>query len=168
MVQWLNKKCEAYCTRLAGSFQRFWSKNSKKISIYNKFQKIYTRLARHHLERILASDAAASTQCNLCASWTAFGLAQPKKSLICIQIFCSPFSNVNMKAASVQQEAASAVVSVDTYIHKSLVTLSIVFVTHIDIHIQLFSLYDFRLFNKFIPILINSLFWRFWVFSLNF
>ena len=77
-------------------------------------KKISTGLARHHLQIFSASDAAASTQCNLCASWIGIALALLIQCLICIQIFGSLFSNINMKAASVQQEAASAVASVDT------------------------------------------------------
>ena len=48
-------------------------------------------------------------------------------------MFGSLFSNINMKAASVKQEAASAVTPVDKKIK---LTLSIVFVPHIDVHIQ--------------------------------
>ena len=77
-------------------------------------QKISTVLARHHLQIFWASDAAASTQCNFCASWIGIALAILKQCLICIQIFGSLFFNVNMMAASVQQESASAVKSVDT------------------------------------------------------
>ena len=88
-----------------------------------KFSKISTDLARHHLQRFLASDAAASTQCNSCASWIGITLALLKQCLIWIQIFVSLFSNVNMKVASVQQEAASAVTSVThkykTYVGRS-------------------------------------------------
>ena len=44
---------------LAELFQRFWNKISQKIS---------TRLARHHIQRFSASDAAASTQSTFCTS----------------------------------------------------------------------------------------------------
>ena len=71
-------------------------------------------LAKHHLQRFSASDAAALTQCKFYASWIGIALAPLKQYLICIQIFGSLFSNVNMKAASVEQEAASAVISVYT------------------------------------------------------
>ena len=104
-TEWLNKTCLAYCTRLAESFKRIRNKNSQKIS---------TGLARHHLQRFSTSDAAVSTQCNFYAFWIGIALALLKQCLICIQIFSSLFSNVNLKAASVQQEAASAVTSVDT------------------------------------------------------
>ena len=109
MVEWLNKTCLAYCTRLAELFQTIRNKNSQNIS---------TGLARHHLQRFSASDAAASTQCNAYASWIGITLALLKQCLICIQIFSLLFFNVNMKTASVQQEAASAVTSVDTYTFK--------------------------------------------------
>ena len=82
-----------------------WNKNSQKIS---------TGLARHHLQRFPSSDAVASTQCSFYASWIGVALALLKQYLICIQIFGSLFSYVNMKAASIQLEAASAVTSVDT------------------------------------------------------
>ena len=102
---WLNKTCVAYCKRLAESFKIFWNKN---------FQTISTRLARHHLQRFSASDAAASTQCMFCVSWIAIALTLFEQCLICIQIFGSLFSNVNMKDANVEKEAASAVASVYT------------------------------------------------------
>ena len=41
-------------------------------------------------------------------------LALPKQCWICIQIFGLPSSGVNIKSANVEQEAASAVASVDT------------------------------------------------------
>ena len=68
----------------------------------------------HHLQRFAASDAAASTQSIYCDSWIAIALSLLKQCLIWIQIFGSFFSNVDMKTASVEPEAASAVASVDT------------------------------------------------------
>ena len=105
MVEWLNKTYLAYCTRFAESFQRIRNNNSQKIS---------TGLARYHLQRFSASDAAASIQCNFYASYIGIALALLKQCLIYIQNFGSLFSNVNMKAPSVEQEAASAVISVYT------------------------------------------------------
>ena len=49
-----------------------------------------------------------------CASCIAIALALLKQCLICFQIFDSLFSYVNMQDANVEQEAASAVTSVDT------------------------------------------------------
>ena len=97
--------CVAYCKRLAESFKIFWNKNSQTIS---------TRLARHHLQRFSASAPAASTLCMFSVSWIAITLALFQQCLICIQIFGSLFSYVNMKDANVEQEAASAVASLDT------------------------------------------------------
>ena len=94
----------AYCIRLAESFQRFWNKKTPKIS---------TRLAWHHLQRLSASDAAAPTESNLCASQIAITFSLLIQCLICIQIFDSLFPNVDINAASVEQEAAYAVASVD-------------------------------------------------------
>ena len=95
----------AYCKHPAESFQRIRNKN---------YQKISTGLASHHLQRFPASDSAASTQCNFYASWIGIVLALLKQCLICIQIFGSLFSNVNMEAASFEQEAASAATSIGT------------------------------------------------------
>ena len=67
----------------------------------------------HPLQRFSASDAAAPTQRNFCASWIGIALALLQQCLVCIQIFGSLFSYVNMKAESVQKEAASAVTSAD-------------------------------------------------------
>ena len=53
MVCLLLKRCLVNRFRLAELFQRFWNKMSQKISI---------GLARHHIQRFSASDAAASTQ----------------------------------------------------------------------------------------------------------
>ena len=72
----------------------------------------------HHLRRFSSSDAAASTQCDFHASWICIALALLKQCLICIQFFGSLFSNVNMKTAIVEQEAASAVISVYTLTKK--------------------------------------------------
>ena len=69
----LNKTCVAYCTRLAESFQRFRNENA---------QEIYTRVARHHLQRFSVSDAAASTQCKLCASGIVIAFVLFKQCLI--------------------------------------------------------------------------------------
>ena len=104
-VHWQNKTCVVYCKRFAESLWIFLNKNSQTIS---------TKLARHHLQRFSASDAAASTQCMFCVSWIAIALALFKKCLICIQIFGSLFSNFNMKDANVEQEAASEVAPVCT------------------------------------------------------
>ena len=53
------KRCLVNCFSLAELFQILWNKN---------FQKIPTRLVRHHIQRFSASDAAASTQSNFCSS----------------------------------------------------------------------------------------------------
>ena len=90
---------------LAELFQKFWNKIAQKIS---------TRLGRHHEQRFSASDAAASTQSNFCTSWIGIALALLKQWLICIQIFGSLSSWINIKAAIIEQKAASAVTSVDT------------------------------------------------------
>ena len=71
-------------------------------------------LARHHIQRFSASDAAASTQSNFCTSLSGIALALPKQCWIFTQIFGLPSSGVNLKAANVEQEAASAVAAVDT------------------------------------------------------
>ena len=98
------KRCLMNCYSLAGLFKRFWNKISQKIL---KMQ------ARHHIQRFSASEATASTQSNFCTS-IAIALALPKQCWICIQIFGLSSSGVNIKAANVKQEAASAVASVDT------------------------------------------------------
>ena len=105
MVCLLLKPCLVNCFSLAELFQRFLNKNSQKIS---------TRIARHHLQKYSASDAAASTQSNFCTFWIGIALALPKQWLSCIQNFGSLSSGINIKAAIVEQEAASAVASVDT------------------------------------------------------
>ena len=69
-VEWVNKTCVAYCTRLAESFWRIRNNNSQKIS---------TGLARHHLQRFSASDASSSTQCSSWASWIGIALALLKQ-----------------------------------------------------------------------------------------
>ena len=48
-------------------------------------------IARHRLHRFSASDAAASAQCNFCASWFGIALALLKQCLICIQILVQSF-----------------------------------------------------------------------------
>ena len=86
-------------------FQRFLNENSQKIS---------TRIVRHHIQRYSASDAAASTQIFFYTSWIGIALALLKQWLICIQNFGSLSSGFNIKAAIVEQKAASAVASVNT------------------------------------------------------
>ena len=100
------KCCLEHCKRLA-TFQRSWDKISQNIS---------TRLARHHIQRFSESDAAATTQNNFCAFW--IGIA--KHCLMCIQIFGLLSSGVNIKAASIEQEAASAVVLISRHINLKL------------------------------------------------
>ena len=101
----LLKRCLVNLLSLAELFQKFWNKIAQKIS---------TRLARHHKQRFSASDAAASTQSKFCTSWIGIALALLKQWLICIQIFGSLSSGINIKAAIIEQYAASAVASVDT------------------------------------------------------
>ena len=101
----LLKRCLVNCFSLAELFQRFWDKISQKIS---------TRLDRHHMQRFSASDAAASTRSNFCTFRIGIVSALLKQWLTCIQIFGLLSSGINIKAANVEQEAASAVASVDT------------------------------------------------------
>ena len=68
----------------------------------------------HHLQRFAVSDASASTQSVYCDSLIiTIALSLLKQCLIWSQSFGSLFSNVDMKVTSVEQEAASAVASVD-------------------------------------------------------
>ena len=50
---------------------------------------------------------------HVCPSWIVIAFALFQQFLIYFQIFGSLFSNVNMKDENVEQEAASAVASVD-------------------------------------------------------
>ena len=88
------KCCKVDIFSLAELFQQFWNKIAKKISI---------RLARHHKQKFSASDAAASTQSNFCTSWIGIASALLKQWLICIQIFGSLSSGINIKAAIIEQ-----------------------------------------------------------------
>ena len=101
----LLKRCKVNCFSLVELLQRVWNKISQKIS---------TRPTRHHILRFSASDAAASTQSNFCTSWIGIALALLKQCLMYIQIFGLLSPGVNIKAANVEQEVASAVASVDT------------------------------------------------------
>ena len=88
---WLNKLLW-HIVNILQSRLKYFGKNILKT--------ISTRLARHHLQRFSASDAAASSQCMFCVSWIAIALALFKQCLICIQIFGSLFSNVIMRDAN--------------------------------------------------------------------
>ena len=118
------------CFSIAELFPRCWNKNS---------QQIFTRLARHHIQRLSESDAVA-TQSYFCTSWICIVLALVKQCIICIQIFGLVSTRANIKAESVDQGAASAVASVDTFNIK--LKFSIVFVHNNDVHIQQFSIYS--------------------------
>ena len=104
----LLKRCLANCFSLVELFQRFWNNISRKIS---------TRLARHHIQRFSASGAAVSTYSNFCTYWICIALILLKQCLTYIQIFGLLSLWINIKAVNVEQEAASAVASVDTKIH---------------------------------------------------
>ena len=120
MVCLLLKPCLVNCFSLAELFQRCLNKN---------FQKISTRIARHHIQRYSASDAAVSTQSNFCTSWIGIALALLKQWLICIQNLGSPSSGINIKGSNCW--AGSSISSrISRYINLKL-TFSIVFVCHI-------------------------------------
>ena len=114
------KRCLVKCFRIAEQFQRCWNKIS---------QKIFKRLARHHIQRFSASDAAASTQRNFCTSWIGIVLAPAKRCFICIQIFGSLSSGGRYKGSKCRAESSISS-RISGYIILKL-TLSIVFVRQI-------------------------------------
>ena len=80
----------------------------------NFSKNIHKASQAYHIQRFSASDAAASTQSNLGTSWISIALTLVKQYSICISIFDLLSSRIDIKTTSVEQEAASAVVSVDT------------------------------------------------------
>ena len=112
------KCCLVNFFSLADLFKKIWNKIAHKIS---------TRLARHHVQRFSASDAAASTQRNFCTSWTGIALSLLKQWLIWIQIFGSLSSGIQYKGSNYW--AVSSISSrTSRYINLKL-TFTIVFVS---------------------------------------